>query len=253
MKGATRSFCFCATVVYLLLCWAPLGFGGNVTFQLNSGSLHTYLDGEYVNPYTATTTTGAQLNVICDDLKDNTYIATKYTFTQNTFSSLPGSGIWNHVSNFSDTTGMLYQMAGYLAVKLYYYEPFGSTPQGYVSYALWAVFDPADVASHLLANHGGAGCLAVFGNSSCTYSGALGGYLGEAQSNYAAYASIYDNFVVYTPVCGPKGPGSCQAQEFFGVPMPEGGSAALYLVLAGMSCLGAMLYSRRHIERGGLA
>ena len=60
--------------------------------------------------------------------------------------------------------------------------------------------------------------------------------------------STFANLWVYTPVdktnAGP--------QEMWGeIPVPEGGAALMYLLLAGVACFGTMFYSRR--QMGGLA
>jgi hypothetical protein len=41
-------------------------------------------------------------------------------------------------------------------------------------------------------------------------------------------------------------------QEFFEV-VPDGGSAAAYLLLAGIACFGSMFYTRRQTSMGSMA
>ena len=77
------------------------------------------------------------------------------------------------------------------------------------------------------------------------------------QSAAAADASgAFNNLVVYTPMNGPNDPcgqgGSCVSQEFFGM-VPEGGAVLMYLLLAGVTCFGAIFYSQRRTAMGRLA
>ena len=142
----------------------------------------------------------------------------------------------------------LYSEAGWLALAML---NFAGTQQGYYSYALWAVFDPADVLNWLKNANDTAACKAVFGNNCTSTSVSAGSLLYNAQQNYGN--KNYSNLLIYTPKgCGLVG--SCLEQEFFQrVPVPEGGSALLYVVLAGISCFGAIFFSRRQIGRDGLA
>ena len=61
--------------------------------------------------------------------------------------------------------------------------------------------------------------------------------------------STYSGLFLYTQPFIPTGP-----QEMWGqIPVPEGGSPLMYLLLAGITCFGAMFYSRRRTAMGGLA
>jgi hypothetical protein len=54
----------------------------------------------------------------------------------------------------------------------------------------------------------------------------------------------FANFVILTPQSCKNGPGSCPGQEFL-MMVPEGGTAAAYLLFAGLACFGAMFLKRR--------
>jgi hypothetical protein len=61
--------------------------------------------------------------------------------------------------------------------------------------------------------------------------------------------STYADLWLYTQPFAPPA-----MQEMWGqVPVPEGGAALMYLLLAGVTCFGAMFYSRRRTAMGGLA
>jgi len=67
-------------------------------------------------------------------------------------------------------------------------------------------------------------------------------WLGKVPSNLNP--GQFANFLLLTPQGCNGGPGSCPGQEFMML-VPEGGSAAMYLLLAGLLCFGAMLFRRR--------
>ena len=233
-----------------LSCLVPVAFAGTASLQINNPPSSNVLDGIYVGPYGATNTqTGAAVQIICDDFKDKSnYNPSDYTI--NTFSSL-GSTLWGaylQSQGRGSQITTLYSEAGWLALAML---NFTGTQQGYYSYALWAVFDPTDVFNWLKSSNDTAACKAVFGNNCTSTSVSAGSLLYNAQQNYGN--KNYSNLLIYTPKgCGVVG--SCLEQEFFQrVPVPEGGSALLYFVLAGVSCFGAMFFSRRQIGRGGLA
>jgi hypothetical protein len=245
----------------LLLCLAPNLFAGT-SLELNSPPSNNVLDGIYVGSYSATNTvTGAQTQVTCDDFKDESNYSAA-TYTVNTFNNL-GSTLWGsylmsaqggHESLASVTA--LYDEAAWLTLGMLSKN---GTTQGWYSYAIWAVFDPTDVANWLTQYGDSTACNTVFGNGSWGAGGCTkgnGGLEGLAEGQ-TYFSGEFSNFDILTPVCGsgPGGsgaPGSCQEQEFFQL-VPEGGSSLLYLLLASVSCFGTMLYSRRRDAKAGLA
>jgi hypothetical protein len=236
-----------------LLCLAPNLFAGT-SLQINNPPSNNVLDGIYVGSYSATnTTTGAHTQIICDDFKDESnYNAT--TYTVNSFNSL-GNTIWGStLLKQGDTIGQittLYSEAAWLTLGMLQLT---GTQQGYYSYAIWAVFDPTDVANWLTQYGDSAACNAVFGAGSWGAGGCTKGHGGlEALAAGQQYfAGEFSNFNILTPVCG-SGPGTCQEQEFFQLIVPDGGSALAYLLLAGGSCFAAIFYSGRRRTNGGVA
>ncbi len=252
-----RSLCgswLLAGVMALLLCWASGAFATDFAVTGWTGQLW----GEYTSPYITNNVTVG--NVICDDYKDVTYINQNNTYNQVSANSIIAAngvgGVWNSVNG----NGAKYAAAAYLALQIY-----GSSglTQQYYNWALWAFFDPSDALATMNSNGvTQAGCQAIFGSmgwggGKCI--GGTSGFIGDANNKgWGAYmAGAFNNLALYTPQngqgtgwCGT--PGSCKAQEFFGL-VPEGGAALLYLLLAGVTCFGAIFYSRRSTAMGGLA
>jgi len=245
MRSAIRSIPWLVTGALLCL---TSGLFAQVNLQLNDPPSNNVLDGIYVGAYSATSASG-QTQVICDDFNDES--------NYNQYSYNASSGF--STGNFTNTlwggvvgAGKLYDEAAWLALGML--NQTGAT-QGYYSYAIWAVFASSSVASWL-TNYGDVtACNTVFGsgswgNSKCNVGS--GGLLGSAAGQKFT-AGEFSNLLILTPQ-GCKGSGSCPEQEFFEpLPVPEGGSAVAYLLLAGISCFGAMFYSRRRTAKGGLA
>ena len=239
MKSAIAIFRRMA--VAALMCAAPCAVA-QVSLQLNEPPSNNTLDGIYVGAYSATNTqTGAPTQVICDDFMDNSDYQQE-TYTVNNFSDL-GNTLWGQKLGVTNATP-LYDEAAWLALQM---VGLTGKEQGYYSYAIWAVFDPTDVANWLIGHNDTAACTAIFGNTTCTGSGGL---LGSAKGESPSAAQLAEILILTPQGCG--SPGACKEQEFFQI--AEGGTAAMYLLLAAASCLGAMFFrSRRQNARVGIA
>ncbi len=104
-------------------------------------------------------------------------------------------------------------------------NPANATQVGYLSYAIWSLFDGA-----------------ALNDLNSTQIAGVDYWLGLIPSNLTA--GQFSNFVILTPQGCTNGPGSCPGQEFMTM-VPEGGSAAMYLLFAALSCAAAILYRRR--------
>lgn len=257
-KRANRSLWPLALV---LLCLAPLAFSqSDISVTLTSAGQYTD-DGIYVSPYYATVNGAQNTSIVCDDFKDESTIGSTWNANIVSFSSLSATNIptaWGNALGVSQSTFQLYEEAAWLTIQTLGQAP-GSQGQINYSYAVWAVFDPSGVASYL-DNNGNPGaanialCNAIFGGGNCATHNVTGGLLGTAQGNNY-YAGEFSNVVVIAPlvsgsntqVCDAEG-GNCPAQEFMEV-VPEGGAAAAYLFLAGVSCFGAMFLKKRQQSR----
>jgi len=232
----------CLVMVVSLLWLVPSGFGGNpVSVSIDSSALNNpIVDGEYIAPYSAN---NGQLSLVCDDIKDNQYVGVPYQFNVNNYSNIKTGSATNVMFGAAQNAAALYQAAAYLAIELVH------TPSqaAYLTFAIWDVFDDAAVKAQMLAYGDSAGYASVLS------------YVSNALSIAPTEAlSYYSSVLVFTPVgCTGDGTKHCTqngqgVQEFFEV-MPEGGSAAAYLLLAGIFCFGAMFHSRRLASMGDRA
>jgi|GEM_PF-5984241 hypothetical protein len=226
-------------------------FGFSQTIQINNPPSNNVMDGIYVGSYSATNvSTGASMQIICDDFNDNTgYSAMSYT--TNTFSSL-GNTLWGSYmmntqhSSMSQVT-QLYDEVVWLSEAM---VNLTGTQQGNYSYAIWAIFAPNSVAQWLTWHGDSSACNAVFGAGSWGWGGCSagkGGLVGLASSqNYSGFNT--SNVLILTPT-GCSWPGFCGQQEFIEIVAAEGGSSALYLLLALSACFAAIFFrSRRKAE-----
>lgn len=233
MSARVRRSCFLAMA--LIMCFAPAALSQQVKLQITNPPGDNILDGIYVGPYAANNlTTGGTAQVICDDFKDNSDF-TPTTYTVNTISSL-GNAIWGAGSV------KLYEEAAWLALGLVNQT---GTEQGYYSYAVWAVFDPTDVAKWLTSHNDSGACNAVFGSGAwysgaCTPTKGSGGLLATAAVQNLSPSQLA-SVLILTPNGCTSGPGTCPEQEFFEI-VADGGTAVMYLLLAGAVCFGAIRF-----------
>jgi hypothetical protein len=184
-----------------------------------TGAGNNVMAGVYVGPYYATVNGVANTAVICDDFADESYIGHSWNYTANNFSSL-GSALWgSQTSNYDAAAWLTLQMLSLNG------SASNATQVGYLSYAIWSLFDKG----------------ALNGLSSTQLAG-VDAWLAKVPGNLNP--GQFANFLLLTPQGCTNGPGSCPGQEFM-MMVPEGGAAAMYLLLAGLTCFGAMLYRRR--------
>jgi hypothetical protein len=219
MMNSTQKWWALAALAFL--CIAPCAFADSNSLTMTGAGNNT-MGGVYVGPYFATVNGQANTPVICDDFADDSVIGHTWNFTPNNFSSL-GSALWgNQTQNYESAAWLTLQMLSL------YKNPLNNTQVGYLSFAIWSLFD-STALTHL---------------NSTQLAGAQN-WLGKLPSGLTL--SQFSNFVILTPQ-GCK-PGSCPGQEFFEV-VPEGGSVAVYLLFAGLACFGAILF-RRHAQVPG--
>jgi len=232
----------CCLAAAVLLCFVPGLLGQEL--QINNPPSNNVLDGIYVGSYSAQNlTSGGSVQITCDDFKDNSNFNAA-TYTTTAFSSL-GSSLGNTLWGSQGATLTQYEEAAWLAIGM-----LGKTglTQGEYSFAIWAIFDPTDVANWLTSHGDGTTCKAVFGSGSWNTSTGVctagkGGLVGLAGSQTYTL-SEFANVVILTPTGCTNGPGTCPEQEFFEI-VAEGGSAGLYLLFAGLACFGAILFRSR--------
>jgi len=255
----------------LVVCLAPMAFAQTTQVNL-TGVVGQSYDGIYISPYYATVGGATNTPIICDDFADESKLPSTWTATATSFSSIsssPANTSWALAGNsmtLPGPLGQLYGEVGYFATLLLSPSIQGTTNQIIYTSAMWAVFDPTGVEQWLTSgSHGSTSgistgdlCTAIFGTEGCAWKvgDTLGGQLATA---YAASASgQYSNLVVLSPnnsngtICAAEH--GCAAQEFIYVSVPDGGTAAAYLLLSGFCCLGAIfLRSRRRLAPRMLA
>ena len=159
---------------------------------------------------------------------DDTFLNESWSATINNFSTL-SSTRFSGLSNYQN----LYNEAAWLAVQMY--NPQYASQIGYIQYALWAVFSPSALNSL---------------SGSALQSAQA--WLASAQQQTFTVGQ-FSNVFFYTPIAGtdvcPNFPGGkCplnSPQEFIYVQVPEGGTAAAYLIGALLMCFGAMYLKPR--------
>ena len=187
------------------------------------------MNGVYVGPYNATVN-GQTSHIICDDFADDTYSNESWTANVTTFSNLGSSNTPMWSSKLGAST--LYADAAWLATQMSKPANQNKYTEGYLAYALWSLFNPN----------------ALNGLSSSQLQG-VDNWLSQIPSGLTP--SQYANFFIYTPdlsksiTCGGGTCATAPPQEFLGFKVPEGGSALLYLLLAAVTCFGAMILRHR--------
>jgi hypothetical protein len=220
-------------VAVALLCLAPCALAQTVTLTYDgfyAGSDYGYGTG----PYGLLINGGPQINMICDDFYDEIGSGQSWTANANTYAS-----IGNTLFGTQPGAATEYKEALTLAYALLFNTQgtAGSYTNNMIQFAIWYIFDPSAVTAKVNG----------------TDLGVIQGWVAWALANPT---STLANWIIWTPT-NSQGQsctaGSCAGQEFFQY-VPEGGAAALYLLLAGVSCFGAMFFrSRSQSSRPGMA
>jgi hypothetical protein len=218
---------------------APTLLAENLTLN---GTGNDEMDNVYVGPYSATINNVSNQQVICDDFADESKPGTSWAVTQNSFSDIQNT-LWGqfYIDIYGYSKGLqiatqLYTEAGYIALQMMASN--NPTQTGYMSFAIWYLFDPSQVTAYLGNNNQHNPNEAIWNGLLAVLAAASGKTLTAAQM-----ASI----AIFTPTNCPF-PGACAGQEFLEV-MPEGGAALLYLLLAGTACFGAFRSRRLRAKR----
>jgi len=265
LSNRVRASWWVGAVAVLLL--TPLAFSQNsVSITLDNGGPYS-MGGLSVGPFNATQSVnnGPQqsVQIICDDFRHNvqrneswTANITSVTSLTNATTGLAWSG---YNAGGSALFGFGYKgnetftaLQGYLAMAYLASEMLplsgnkgNATEVGYMAYAIWAIFDASAVKSWL--NGHGAGNIWSQVQSLAEGALALAYNKNITQSQFAGWE-------ILTPDCSKHG--SCPLgtpQEFFEyVPVPEGGTAVMYLLLAGFACFGTMYFKSRRRHASGV-
>jgi hypothetical protein len=206
------------------LSFAPGAFA-QVNMTLTGAGQGNVMAGIYTSPYTGTID-GTPTTIICDDFQDDSFFNESWQANVSTVANL-GATKWG-------SNQQQYDAAAALSIQLL--GTSDATQKGYISYAIWDVFDNTDV-------------LAYLGASNPIYTTAFALAQSALSQTYAAGA--YANVFVYTAIKGtatgcPTTP--CQQnspQEFLVVRTPEAPAAAwLAIYLASLAGLIALFRQR---------
>jgi hypothetical protein len=211
-----------ATLLVLILGPPNSARAGTLGLELNNAG-NNAMGGVYVGSYNFTLTAGSQqtqVQLVCDDFKDDVYPGESWNANTSTFPSLSNvlfTGA-NETRNYEEVGWLMQQM----------YSPANSgnaETVGDIQWAIWDIFDPnvsnndpwGTVSAQDQCNINGNG-------ANCNPNSGKGSWLAQAQANYGSSAAISwdeQNLVTYTPATLGQG----EPQEYFGVdtpqPMPE--------------------------------
>ena len=180
--------------------------------------------------------------MICDDYYDNITSGEHWTATGYQVSTLNAGNIGNTLfgnaagwAGLGFTGGLQgYEALAYLANDMLKNGVGNAGLQSLISQALW----------YLTSNANGSMKYPGIAFSSLD-PGAQGLVKFVENTSNLLPLSMYSGLWLYTQPFNPAGP-----QEMFGqIPVPEGGAALTYLLLAGVSCFGAMFFrSQRQLR-----
>jgi len=172
--------------------------------------------------------------MVCDDYFDNIYSGEHWMATAIQVSTLNASNIGSTLFGNANGFGVAgYTQLAYLANMMFGTPATQTAALASFSEAIWYLTSNAVKPGSISFGSLDAGGQAL---------------INTVPVNLPAL-STYSGLWLYTQPFNPNGP-----QEMFGqVPVPEGGGALMYLLLAGIACFGAMFYSRRQTAMGGLA
>lgn len=212
-----------------LLCFAPCALAQTDTLELTGvpGGYDAYGYGS--GPYSIQVgpPSGPTYNMICDDFYDEIGIGSQWSATATSFSNLSTSLFGNNATEYTEALTLAYAIL---------FNTQGASNNDLIQLAIWAIFDSSGVQGKVTA--GDWATIQV--------------WIAWAAAHPLSAGQLAD-FVIWTPTGCSGAAGSCAGQEFFQY-VPEGGAALLYLLLAGVSCFGAMFFrSRNQSSRPGMA
>lgn len=185
----------------VLSCLAAHALAGLTLTGVGNGNS---LDGIYISPYTAAVNGVINTPVICDDFVDEVTLGESWNTSVGAVGST-STGLFGteNTQGYGEVAWLSEQLLSNLS---------NPVAQGQISYAIWSVFEPTQVANWLQGKDGSPY------NDTATYNAVFGGGGWLAQAATAvpddAASSKFSNVTVYTP--SPScAPGTCgQAQEF---------------------------------------
>lgn len=213
------------------------GYQGNVWSGGPEGSVAT---GFYDGSVNGTNVGPGQTSpgFICDDYYDSIFSGEHWTATSYQISTLNASNIAQDTlfgsANWSAVVGGWTGVQGYQALAYLVNDMFtngvgNSALQSSISQALWYLTSLAVGRGFSLSSLSPQAASLVLWVENINHDPAL---------------STYANLWLYTQPFNPNGPQEMWGQIGLG-PVPEGGQTVFYLLLAGLTCTGAIYQSRR--------
>jgi len=233
--------CFWLVAFSTVLCFGSWAFAQEPVTLAGPNPNYSWYDTNYneqvsVGPYVATVNGAANQAVICDDYSDSVTVGQSWKVSVMNFASLTvsnlGSTMWGATLGSTQSVLNDYLEAAWLAEKLVAANsvPNNGAIVAAIQYAMWGIFN----SSALSGGPQGSG------QQSASYWYTL------ATSQSGLSASQFANLEILTPL---NGNSTCHAnagcaQEYFLV-VAEGGTAAMYLLLATLTCLATVLLRSR--------
>ena len=230
-----------AVVGLMALCFAIPAFGQSdgSTFSISfSTATNPVIVGDgYSDPYTGTVTyNGSNFNannlIICDDYSHNVVNGENWTTTGMQASTLTASNIT--ATRFGSTIGV----NGYAEVANLVTQMLSTgnqQQQGDLSAAIWWITSGGTKSGNTYTFNG----VTLDANAAAL----LSAVLNTSSSTLLAALAKDTNLWILTPTAGQGGSNGSPHEMWMST--PEGGAAYLYLLLAAISCFGAMSFSAR--------
>ena len=215
------------------------GTQGNVWYGGPEGGVYTgFYDGSINNHNVGPGYSSP--GMICDDYGDNIYSGEHWTAKAYHVSALNAGNIGSTLFGSDNGFGVAgYTQLAYLANLMFHTNAGNGAQLSSISQALWYLTSTAlDGSAYTKSWNLDAGAQTLVS------------YVQNKNNNLPAL-STYTGLWLYTQPFSPTG-----VQEMWGqIPgqVPEGGAALIYLLLAGVTCFGAIFYSRRQTAMGGSA
>ena len=217
-------------IVMAVLCVAP-GFATTATMTLTGPGQNGMLNDTYIGPYVATINNVPNLQVICDDFVDNTYLNENWTVNVQTLPTITGT-------DFASQGLAKYEQAAWLSLQLL--NPNSTCIAGVtncagdIQFAIWQVFDSTPAAQ------------APFSYLSGKDLTSAQNWLTMATNHYNDPGIDYSAFSIFTPnqsypiTCSGQNCTSTPPQEFIVVRTPE--PPVLAILGTDLSALGFLVF-----------
>ncbi len=230
MKISTRLLLLTAAAA--LLAFAPSSKADVVMTLTGAGNNPAY--NVYIGPYTATIG-NTSTPVICDDFAADSFVGESWNASVTSLATVAtGAPTFNSgTGNYSEAAWLTLQLIG---------APNKSTATA-IQYAIWDLFDPSQVSTHLAGISGGTSFLAETNPNGVQF------WLNAAAGSSLSASQLAD-FLIYTPtscISGQCLTGSGLPQEFI-VYTPE--PSAILMLLMGLA---ALIWFKRRDRLSNLA